>query len=372
MEIIKIEPTPSPNTMKVIISEKRQDNQSTTYTEVKETQPIFINQLLTIEGVKSIFYVLDFLAIDKMPKADWEDVLPQITAMLNGEETSHQETADTQGHFGEVKAEVLKFKDIPYQIKLTTNSKEQRRQLSDRFIDAMTAAQLPGDNVVFLRKWHNLGVRYGELEQIMDEVEEEMNALYPTSELQQLVERAQSTTSQEMPVKEYQHVTLETYQQAEDWKARLRMLTAFPTPTEADYPLLAHVLTEEKVQLRREGIVLLSMIETKDTLPYLYKGLQDKSPAVRRAAGDALSDLGFAEALPEMERALDDAHKIVRWRAAMFIFDEGGEAQLATLKAHQDDPAYEVRMQIKMAIARIEQGEAALGSVWKQIANRKR
>ncbi|AVQ33176.1 virulence factor [Staphylococcus muscae] len=372
MEIIKIEPTPSPNTMKIVISEKRQDNQSTTYTEVHETHPAFINQVLSIEGVKSIFYVLDFLAVDKMPKADWEEVLPHITAALNGEQDVQQETHTSQEHFGEVKAEVLKFKDIPYQIKLTTESEEQRRQLNDRFIEAMTAAQLPGDNVVFLRKWHDLGIRYGELEQIMDEVEEEMNALYPTNELQQLVERAQSTTSQEMPVKEYQHVTLETYQQAEDWKARLRMLSTFPTPTEADYPLLTHALKEEKVQLRREAIVLLSMIETKETLPYLYEGLHDKSPAVRRAAGDALSDLGFAEALPEMEHALDDAHKIVRWRAAMFLFDEGGEAQLPALKAHQEDPAYEVRMQIEMAITRIEQGEAALGSVWKQIANRKR
>ncbi|UXR79226.1 MULTISPECIES: conserved virulence factor C family protein [unclassified Staphylococcus] len=371
MEIIKIEPTPSPNTMKIVISEKRHDNQSNTFTEVHESQPAFINQVLSIDGVKSIFYVLDFLAVDKMPKADWEEVLPRITATLNGNQGIQQEKNATQEHFGEVKAEVLKFKDIPYQIKLTTDTEEQRRQLNNSFIEAMTAAQLPGDNVVFLRKWHNLGIRYGELEQIMDEVEEEMNALYPNEVLQQLVSRAEQKM-EAMPTKEYHHVTLETYKQADDWKARLRMLTAFPKPTDADYPLLAHALTEEKVQLRREAIVLLSMIETKETLPYLYKGLRDKSPAVRRAAGDALSDLGFAEALTEMEHALDDPHKIVRWRAAMFLFDEGGEAQLPALKAHQDDSAYEVRMQIEMAITRIEQGEAALGSVWKQIANRKR
>ncbi|PNZ27897.1 conserved virulence factor C family protein [Staphylococcus rostri] len=372
MEIIKIEPTPSPNTMKIVISEKREDNQSTTYTEINESQPTFINHLLAVEGVKSIFYVLDFLAVDKMPKADWEDVLPRITATLNGEEVDTSQNAEAHTHFGEIKAEILKFKEIPYQIKLTTPTEEVRRQLHDRFVEAMTAAQLPGDNVVFLRKWHTLGIRYGSLDEVMDEVEEQVNALYPESELQQLVERAQQTTSAHIPQKQYQHVTLDTYQQADDWKARLRMLTAFPKPTEDDYPLLAYALREEKVQLRREAIVLLSMIESKDTLPYLYEGLKDKSPAVRRAAGDALSDLGYAEALPEMSRALDDPHKIVRWRAAMFLFDEGGPEQLAALKAHQDDSAYEVRMQIEMAITRIEQGEAALGSVWKQIANRTR
>ena len=28
MEIVRVEPTPSPNTMKIVLSEKREDNQS--------------------------------------------------------------------------------------------------------------------------------------------------------------------------------------------------------------------------------------------------------------------------------------------------------------------------------------------------------
>ncbi|KMO85073.1 virulence factor, partial [Megasphaera cerevisiae DSM 20462] len=155
-----------------------------------------------------------------------------------------------------------------------------------------------------------------------------------------------------------------------DWKEKLRMLKSFPTPTFDDIPLLDAALNEEKVPLRREAIVLLGMIEDRQILPYIYKGIHDKSPAVRRTAGDCLSDLGFKEALPEMEKALDDPQKIVRWRAAMFIFDEGNEQQLDSLKAHADDSAYEVKLQIEMAISRIEKGDEALGSVWKQIANR--
>lgn len=54
----------------------------------------------------------------------------------------------------------------------------------------------------------------------------------------------------------------------------------------------------------------------------------------------------------------------------MFIFDEGNEQQLDSLKAHANDSAYEVKLQIEMAISRIEKGDEALGSVWKQIANR--
>lgn len=52
MEIVRVEPTPSPNTMKIVLSEKREDNQSNTYTEVRENQPQFINDLLKLEGVK--------------------------------------------------------------------------------------------------------------------------------------------------------------------------------------------------------------------------------------------------------------------------------------------------------------------------------
>ncbi|MEJ7235620.1 NifU N-terminal domain-containing protein, partial [Staphylococcus epidermidis] len=85
-----------------------------------ENQPQFINDLLKLEGVKSIFYVMDFLAIDKQPKANWDDVLPHITSTLNNESSYNQEPQPDE-HYGEVRAEVLMFKGIPYQLKITTN-----------------------------------------------------------------------------------------------------------------------------------------------------------------------------------------------------------------------------------------------------------
>ncbi|ASE59386.1 MULTISPECIES: conserved virulence factor C family protein [Staphylococcus] len=369
MEIVRVEPTPSPNTMKIVLNEKRKDNKSNTYTTILDNQPKFINDVLAVDGVKSIFYVMDFLAVDKKPKYDWEVLLPKVTATLSDESESIDTPAPDE-HFGEVKAEVLQFKGIPYQVKLTSSSEEKRKQLPEVYIDSMLAAQKDDDNIVFQRKWENLGIRYGELDDIMSEVTEEILALYPEKDLNHLVENALNTDVV-IPEKKYQHVTLETYQATDDWKERLRMLKAFPTPTERDFPLLGDAVSEEeKTPLRREAIVLLGMIEDKAVLPYLFKGLHDKSPAVRRTAGDCLSDLGFKQALPEMEKALDDPHKIVRWRAAMFIFDEGGPEQLDALRTHENDPAYEVKLQIEMAIARIENGDEALGSVWKQIANR--
>ncbi|MCG3398869.1 conserved virulence factor C family protein [Staphylococcus massiliensis] len=367
MEILRVEPTPSPNTMKIVLNEHREGNQSDTYSSVNENNPQFINDLLELEGIRSIFHVMDFLAIDKKPKFEWDDVLPQITSTLN-EENQTNETQPEE-NYGEIKAEVLMFKGIPYQVKLTTKQDEKRKQLPEMFIDSMMAAQKDEDNIVFQRKWEDLGSRYGDIDDVMDEVHEEIIALYPESRLQELVKDAKETDVV-IPEKVYKHVTLDEYKNSEDWKERLRMLNAFPKPTEEDIPLLSYALDEEKVPLRREAVVLLGMIEDKNILEYIYKGLHDKSPAVRRTAGDCLSDLGYKEALPEMVKALDDPQKIVRWRAAMFIFDEGNQDQLEALKAHADDPAYEVKLQIEMAITRIENGEEALGSVWKQIANR--
>ncbi|KTT85683.1 virulence factor [Mammaliicoccus sciuri] len=372
MEIVRVEPTPSPNTMKIVLSFKKEDRSSNTYTEVNDHNPEFINRILQLDGIKSVFHVMDFIAVDKRPKENWDTLLKDVTLAISGSD-QEGDFAENQvnEHFGEVKAEVLKFKGIPYQIKLTTQEEEKRKQLPEIYIDSMLKATKDSDNVVFLRKWEDLGVRYGEVEEVLATVQEEILALYPKEKLEALVEEA-LTSDITIPEKQFVHVDKETFEQEEDWKVKLRMLNDFPTPTEDDYPLLDVALNDEKPQVRRMAIVLLGMIESKETLPYLYKGMKDKIVSVRRTAGDCLSDLGFKEALPVMIEALEDPQKIVRWRAAMFIFDEGDETALEALKKRQDDPAFDVKLQVQMAIERIENGEAALGSVWKQMANRKK
>ena len=57
----------------------------------------------------------------------------------------------------------------------------------------------------------------------------------------------------------------------------------------------------------------------------------------------------------------------------MFLYEVGDESALEALKAAEDDPEFEVSLQVKMAIERIEHGEEAKGSVWKQMTeSRKR
>ena len=134
-----------------------------------------------------------------------------------------------------------------------------------------------------------------------------------------------------------------------------------------DLQLLNMALSDEQMAIRRLATVYLGMIDNEQVVPYLEKAINDKNPSVRRTAGDCMSDLGFSLFEPAMIHALKDKNKLVRWRAAMFLFESGTDNALPALKAANEDTEFEVKLQINMAIARIEEGEEAKGSVWKQM-----
>ncbi|UDI78277.1 NifU N-terminal domain-containing protein [Staphylococcus taiwanensis] len=83
MQIVSIEETPNQNTMKINLDQKREDNKSNTFTSAKDGQPDFINRLFDIDGVKSVFYVMDFISVDKEDTANWDEVLPKIQSSFN-------------------------------------------------------------------------------------------------------------------------------------------------------------------------------------------------------------------------------------------------------------------------------------------------
>ncbi|MCO4095439.1 virulence factor [Macrococcus canis] len=368
MEIKKIEPTPSPNTLKITLDFNKEDMKSTTYQNIEASNPAFINELLNIQNVKSVFHALDFISVDKNPGSDWDIVLPEIKQVFANEaltEMNEQPVTDS----GEKQVEILEFKNIPYQIKITYRESETRKQLDLRFIDAMLDSQNDDDNVILLRRWVDYGIRYGTDEEIVNTVKEEIDALYPDEKLQQLVEAGKANRYEDQS-KQLERISVDTYLSTEDWKERYRMLDHYPTPAESDIPFLKVVLNDDKPQLRRLAVMFLGMIETQSVLPLLHEAMHDKNIAVRRTAGDTISDLGYKESLDTMHVALNDKAPIVRWRAAMFIYDEGDETSLPYLEAHLEDEAFDVKLQVQMAYERIKNGESAAGSVWKQIANR--
>jgi HEAT repeat protein len=73
-----------------------------------------------------------------------------------------------------------------------------------------------------------------------------------------------------------------------------------------------------------------------------------------------------------MTQALGDPNKLVRWRAARFLYEVGDESALPALRKAQGDPEFEVDMQIRLALERIEGGHEAAGTVWQQMTRRNR
>lgn len=369
LQIKSIEPTPSPNTMKINLTEELASGKSNNYKkEQADSAPAVIKEILQIDGVKGVYHVADFLAVERNPKFDWKEILIKVRQCF-GEDTGKEQGENTMlDHYGEVYVLIQQFKGIPMQIKMNDGTTEKRFALPDYFVKAVGDAQLPDDNVVMLRKWKDYGVRYGEMDAIGAEVTEELIAAYPQERLDSLVKAAQTSDEKKDTVVKRQKIKLTEQMLAEeDWEKRYQALDQMDDPTAEDIPLLEKALDDSKVSIRRLAVVYLGMIEDKAVLPALYKGLNDKSSAVRRTAGDCLSDLGFEEAMDEMAKALSDKNKLVRWRAAMFLYESGDAGVLPALKAAENDPEFEVAMQVKMAIERIETGEEAKGSVWKQM-----
>ncbi|WP_284035967.1 conserved virulence factor C family protein [Neobacillus sp. 114] len=370
MKIKSIEPTPSPNTMKILLDHELPMGKSHNYK--KETAldaPPVIQAVLQIEGIKGVYHVADFLAVERNAKYDWKELLPKVRQAFGEDTDQIANTAKAiNDHFGEIKVEVQMFKGIPLQVKLTDGISEKRFGMPDYFLKARENAQLPEDNYILLRKWDNQGVRYGEMDQVGPEVVDELIAAYPVLRLEELVQKAQAaeTQSEQKTKPKRSKVTADDMSNP-DWQVRYQLLEQMDDPDLEDLPMLEKALSDEKPSIRRLATVYLGMIKDQAVLPLLYRALKDKTVTVRRTAGDCLSDLGFPKAQDEMLEALKDPSKLIRWRAAMFLYEVGDEKALSALKAAENDPEFEVSMQIKMAIERIEGGVEAKGSVWKQM-----
>ncbi|WP_408006199.1 conserved virulence factor C family protein [Pseudalkalibacillus sp. A8] len=372
MNLRGIEPTPSPNTMKLIVDKALPSGKNMNFkADQKEEAPEPLDQLLALEGVKGLYYVADFIALERNPKHDWKVILPKARQVF-GEEADVAEENDENEHdedFDEVKVFIQKFRGIPMQIKLIKGETEERVGLPERFMTIAMEAQSSSDNLVMERQWVEQSARYGDMEAVGKEVAEEINAAYDKERLKRLKEQAfeQNKTSDIHHKKESYKVTMKMMEQP-DWKDRYAALDQMD-PTEEDLPVLAKALEDEKTSIRRLATVYLGMIEDQKVLPYLTKALQDKTVTVRRTAGDCMSDLGFEEAIPVMIESLKDKNKLVRWRAAMFLYEVGDESAIPALKEAKDDPEFEVAMQVNIALERIEGGEEAKGSVWKQMTD---
>ena len=70
MNVVSIEPTPNPNSMKINLDEKLDPGKKYTFTKKdKERCLVQFKDILDIDGVISIFRVADFLTVQRHPRA---------------------------------------------------------------------------------------------------------------------------------------------------------------------------------------------------------------------------------------------------------------------------------------------------------------
>ncbi|MFC5701731.1 conserved virulence factor C family protein [Cohnella faecalis] len=372
MKLISIEPTPSPNTMKLNVDEKLPSGARLTYTDENagNASPL-IARLLGIPGVRSVFHASDFLAIDRKSSADWAVILQGVRETFGLAETESGTALTANpgaGGFGEAHVRVQQFRGIPMQIRVTSGGQESRAALPERFSKAVTEAA--GATMIRERKLEEMGVRYGEPKDILEEIVRELDAAYPDERLQDLVEQAKSAGPEAAPPAPPSPLSAEEVSHAldlQDWKQRYAALERLK-PTPDDLAVIAKALRDSHMSVRRLAVVYLGDLRTPETMPPLFAALKDSSAPVRRTAGDTLSDLGDPAAIGPMIAALSDANKLVRWRAARFLYEAGDETALDALrKVSSGESEFEVKLQAEMAVARIENGEEAAGSVWQQM-----
>ena len=196
MRIKTIEPTPSPNTMKINLDQELPMGKSNNYKKDQaEGAPSIIRDILQIEGVKGVYHVADFLAVERNAKFDWKELLQKIRKAFGEDVADQTEKSEVAEHFGEIKVLVQMYKGIPMQVKVTDGQEEKRFGLPEQFIEAVKQVQLPGDNVVMERRWKDLGNRYGELDQVGLTIVDEILASYSNERLRTLVELVKNPQS---------------------------------------------------------------------------------------------------------------------------------------------------------------------------------
>jgi HEAT repeat protein len=256
---------------------------------------------------------------------------------------------------------------------VSSGSETTRFPLPERFGQAIEQAMGASENMLMERKWIDEGLRYGELRDVGEALVREISAVYDEKKLKELVEGAYHPDLHEK-AKESREELVQAFESPK-WEERFAALKELGRNATAQIDsqalsLIIRATKDPKMSIRRLAVVFLGLIKTSEVFAPLCEALKDEAVGVRRSAGDALTDIGDPQAIGPMVETLNDPNKLVRWRASRFLYELGDESALPALREAQDDREFEVAMQIRQAIERIESGKVGQGSVWRQMTQR--
>lgn len=80
MKLISVEPTPSPNVMKLNVNETLAPGTRHAYAaDAADRAPAVLRNILSVSGVKSVYQAADFIAVERRAGADWRPILAQVS-----------------------------------------------------------------------------------------------------------------------------------------------------------------------------------------------------------------------------------------------------------------------------------------------------
>tara|TARA_B100000927_G_C16308240_1_gene406357 strand:+ start:210 stop:755 length:546 start_codon:yes stop_codon:yes gene_type:complete len=80
---VQTQKTPNPNSLKFIPGRRVSTIGSVEYSNKDKTKNILLKNILTINGVESIFLGEDFISINKIDSVDWDDIKHIAIAFIN-------------------------------------------------------------------------------------------------------------------------------------------------------------------------------------------------------------------------------------------------------------------------------------------------
>lgn len=77
---VRVEPTPNPNAIKFSVGTPV--GGPGTVVAGAEPEERYLQELLDLDGVASVFFTADFVTVSKTPDGSWEQITPAATAIL--------------------------------------------------------------------------------------------------------------------------------------------------------------------------------------------------------------------------------------------------------------------------------------------------
>ena len=117
---------------------------------------------------------------------------------------------------------------------------------------------------------------------------------------------------------------------------------------------LVEALSDPHPGVRSDIVQALGRLRDSSAIPGLITSLEDTDPRVRAAAIDAVGKIKDRDAVDPLIRCLIDKEVIIRIGAAEVLGKLGDRRATGPLTALENDPSFEVREAVGMALMRIK------------------